>query len=105
METAGAIAFQRHLPSGQVRPGGVGIAGLEHQSRQPLRMLPARAGNVRLRRFDADQFQIVIAEDGQVIAGSQRMVAAVGQLESQPAKARLRLVQLLARLDDDVVDA
>lgn len=54
--------------------------------------------------FVAEELQVVPAEDGEMVARPQRVVAALGHVEAEPRVLRQRRVEPVAHGDDHVVD-
>ena len=80
-----------------------GIVGAEHQSVQP----EWRRQNLRPSRLTGrggDQFQIFVAEDRQMVHRSQRVIAARGHREAEPAVGLQPRIDPITHVDDDVIE-
>ena len=88
------------LAEGGVEP--VGVRGLEHEAVEaggPVQHVGAVGAGL-----DAEQLDVVGAEDGEVVAGPERVVATGGELEAKAGPEGGGLVEPVPDVDDDVVD-
>jgi hypothetical protein len=61
-------------------------------------------GAARAAGAEAQQFQVIGGEQSQMVARTERVMAARGQLKAELRKALRRLVDAVAHVDDDMVE-
>ena len=81
----------------------LGILGLEHQAVEPDRE-SLDLGAARASVAEAQELEVIGGKDRQMVARTERVMAARRQLEAERGEGVRRLVHPVANIDDDMIE-
>jgi hypothetical protein len=96
--------LHRDAPIGKLSVDGERVIGLEHEAGESRWVLPKISSFGFAARLVSEKLEIVLSKDRQMIARSERMMPAFGELKTQSPVLIGDAVELTENIDDRMVE-